>query len=365
MKQGGSGNGPYRKGHWSVEEDIRLIQFVRKYGEGRWSKLAKAAGLQRCGKSCRLRWVNYLRPDIKRGHISEEEERLIIHLHARMGNRWSLIALHLPGRSDNEIKNYWRSHIKKKLKVEDTMSNTEAQCGQIESFSTNSEGSQNAEEYNTTLIEGACYNVLGFDGCIHSMELLQGTTNGTYQEFDAYSLQSSINNLESTITSEMILPNYEYDRASDYPNTGDINDDPQSTQANASARFLDFDSAHIQEPLNVDNMFDHEINLAQVASDQASTNVQEALCIKVQEESWDFNASIQQDTPVYELENHPHAIALHDSDVAWDVESVQPIVDARNPPFSMVDNSYAFDLWENELFPNDFKYQAEQKAKDM
>ncbi|KAI5078584.1 hypothetical protein GOP47_0006255 [Adiantum capillus-veneris] len=352
MKQGGSSNGPYRKGHWSVEEDIRLIQFVRKYGEGRWSKLAKAAGLQRCGKSCRLRWVNYLRPDIKRGHISEEEERLIIHLHARMGNRWSLIALHLPGRSDNEIKNYWRSHIKKKLKVEDLMSNNEAQSGQIESFSTNSDGSQNVEEYNTTLIEGACYDVIGFDGCSNSMEPLQGTTSGTYQEFDGYSLQSSINNLESTITSEMILPNYEYDRASNYPNTSGLNDDEQLVRIDATDRFLTYNNTHIQEPLNVNSMFSQEINLAQVSSGQAS--------IKIHGETWDFNASIQHTTPMYEIDHQPHAIALHDSDVAWDVESVQPIVDARNPPFSMVDNNYGFELWENDLFPNDFKYQGEQ-----
>lgn len=103
------------KGAWTKEEDEKLIAYIQAHGEGCWRSLPKAAGLLRCGKSCRLRWINYLRPDLKRGNFSEEEDELIIKLHALLGNKWSLIAGRLPGRTDNEIKNYWNTHIKRKL----------------------------------------------------------------------------------------------------------------------------------------------------------------------------------------------------------------------------------------------------------
>nr|XP_010930777.1 myb-related protein 308 [Elaeis guineensis] len=103
------------KGAWTKEEDQRLIAYIKAHGEGCWRSLPKAAGLLRCGKSCRLRWINYLRPDLKRGNFTEEEDELIIKLHGLLGNKWSLIAGRLPGRTDNEIKNYWNTHIKRKL----------------------------------------------------------------------------------------------------------------------------------------------------------------------------------------------------------------------------------------------------------
>ncbi|XWS12136.1 hypothetical protein CRYUN_Cryun37aG0064000 [Craigia yunnanensis] len=103
------------RGAWTAMEDRILTDYVKIHGEGQWRNLPKGAGLKRCGKSCRLRWLNYLRPDIKRGNITRDEEELIIRLHKLLGNRWSLIAGRLPGRTDNEIKNYWNTNICKKL----------------------------------------------------------------------------------------------------------------------------------------------------------------------------------------------------------------------------------------------------------
>ncbi|KAM0872654.1 hypothetical protein ACQ4PT_038584 [Festuca glaucescens] len=105
-----------KKGPWTAEEDQKLVSFLLGNGQCCWRAVPKLAGLLRCGKSCRLRWTNYLRPDLKRGLLSDEEERTVVDLHEQLGNRWSKIASHLPGRTDNEIKNHWNTHIKKKLR---------------------------------------------------------------------------------------------------------------------------------------------------------------------------------------------------------------------------------------------------------
>ncbi|MCD7463355.1 hypothetical protein HAX54_050395 [Datura stramonium] len=123
-----------RKGPWTLEEDNLLIHHVTSHGEGHWNALAKCSGLKRTGKSCRLRWLNYLKPDVKRGNLSPHEQLLILELHAKWGNRWSKIAEHLPGRTDNEIKNYWRTRVQKQARQLKVDSNSREFLEAIRSF---------------------------------------------------------------------------------------------------------------------------------------------------------------------------------------------------------------------------------------
>uniref|UniRef100_A0A1J3IFK6 Transcription factor MYB75 n=1 Tax=Noccaea caerulescens TaxID=107243 RepID=A0A1J3IFK6_NOCCA len=103
-----------RKGAWTAEEDGLLRKCINNYGEGKWHQVPLRAGLNRCRKSCRLRWLNYLKPSIKRGKLSSDEVDLLLRLHKLLGNRWSLIAGRLPGRTANDVKNYWNTHLSKK-----------------------------------------------------------------------------------------------------------------------------------------------------------------------------------------------------------------------------------------------------------
>ncbi|OVA16571.1 SANT/Myb domain [Macleaya cordata] len=77
-----------KKGPWKPEEDLLLKSYIETHGEGKWTTVSKRSGLMRGAKSCRMRWKNHLRPNIKRGR--------------------------LPGRTDNEVKNYWNTHISKR-----------------------------------------------------------------------------------------------------------------------------------------------------------------------------------------------------------------------------------------------------------
>ncbi|EFJ15829.1 hypothetical protein SELMODRAFT_117411, partial [Selaginella moellendorffii] len=106
-----------KKGPWTSAEDSILVAYVQKHGEGNWNNVQKQSGLYRCGKSCRLRWANHLRPNLKKGAFTPEEERLIIELHAKLGNKWARMATQLPGRTDNEIKNYWNTRIKRRQRA--------------------------------------------------------------------------------------------------------------------------------------------------------------------------------------------------------------------------------------------------------
>ncbi|KAI3863888.1 hypothetical protein MKW98_031480 [Papaver atlanticum] len=111
--EGSSSSRGVRKGAWSAEEDLLLRNCIQKYGEGKWHRVPLRAGLDRCRKICRLRWLNYLRPNIKRGEFKADEVDLIIRMHKLLGNRWSLIVGRIPGRTANDVKNFFNTHLKK------------------------------------------------------------------------------------------------------------------------------------------------------------------------------------------------------------------------------------------------------------
>ncbi|KAK2387211.1 myb domain protein [Trifolium repens] len=118
---GGRGGGDevsLKKGPWTTAEDAILIDYVTKHGEGNWNAVQRNTGLNRCGKSCRLRWANHLKPNLKKGAFSPDEEKLIVELHAQFGNKWARMATLLPGRTDNEIKNYWNTRIKRRQRLD-------------------------------------------------------------------------------------------------------------------------------------------------------------------------------------------------------------------------------------------------------
>lgn len=105
-----------KKGPWSPEEDAMLKNYIEEHGTGgNWIALPHKIGLKRCGKSCRLRWLNYLRPNIKHGDFTPEEDSIICSLYISIGSRWSIIAAQLPGRTDNDVKNHWNTKLKRRL----------------------------------------------------------------------------------------------------------------------------------------------------------------------------------------------------------------------------------------------------------
>ncbi|KAL5078059.1 hypothetical protein RYX36_017043 [Vicia faba] len=105
------------KGPWTKEEDAILVDHIKKYGEGNWNGVQKNSGLARDGKSCRLRWANHLRPGLKKSAFTAEEECLILEFHFRKGSKWSQMAAMLPGRTDNEIKNFWYARYRKQQRL--------------------------------------------------------------------------------------------------------------------------------------------------------------------------------------------------------------------------------------------------------
>ncbi|KAJ7298928.1 hypothetical protein O6H91_07G111800 [Diphasiastrum complanatum] len=162
-----------KKGPWTSAEDAILVDYVKKHGEGNWNSVQKHSGLSRCGKSCRLRWANHLRPNLKKGAFTNEEERQIIELHAKLGNKWARMASQLPGRTDNEIKNYWNTRIKRRMRA-----GLPVYPPDLQSLSANS-------QYFFDVNDGVCFSSGGESDC----ELASSST-GRIRKFSLPNLHS-------------------------------------------------------------------------------------------------------------------------------------------------------------------------------
>lgn len=197
-----------RRGPWTAEEDTLLIHYIACHGEGRWNLLAKSSGLRRTGKSCRLRWLNYLKPDVKRGNLSSEEQLMILELHSKWGNRWSKIAQFLPGRTDNEIKNYWRTRVQKQARNLKIDSNSAAFQQLIRGF------------WMPTLIQKIQASSIQEDSEILNRTLPQQTQSQTLFPQD-YCYQTLMNSgLENLNSPESLKPAGQHVKVSELPRIG-------------------------------------------------------------------------------------------------------------------------------------------------
>ncbi|KAJ8749187.1 hypothetical protein K2173_018658 [Erythroxylum novogranatense] len=194
-----------RKGTWTPEEDRKLVAYVTRYGCWNWRQLPKYAGLSRCGKSCRLRWMNYLRPNVKRGNYTREEEETIISLHESLGNRWAAIAAKLPGRTDNEIKNHWHTNLKKRVKQNSAAKEVKQRpsSDDISGLETTSKEGMSSENILQSPAEPHLVN----DSSSSNSSSSFGSTLSPQQSYSSFSSMIKDTNYTDTITSPDLMSN--------------------------------------------------------------------------------------------------------------------------------------------------------------
>nr|QPZ86336.1 MYB113 [Lycium ruthenicum] len=164
-----------KKGAWTQEEDVLLRNCIEKYGEGKWHRVPVRAGLNRCRKSCRLRWLSYLRPHIKRGDFNFDEVDLMLRLHKLLGNRWSLIAGRLPGRTANDVKNYWNTHLRKKLIASHGKLEQQQERKHKKGVKNNTIIRPRPRSFSRTIISNTCVKCNNTNSTLHNKDELEGS----------------------------------------------------------------------------------------------------------------------------------------------------------------------------------------------
>ncbi|XP_028754615.1 transcription factor MYB41-like [Neltuma alba] len=315
-----------KRGPWTPEEDEKLFDYISKHGSGNWRTVPKHAGLNRCGKSCRLRWTNYLRPDIKRGKFTEEEKQLIIKLHSVLGNKWSKIATHLPGRTDNEIKNFWNTNLRKKLLQMGIDPETHKPRTDLKHLLNLSQLLGTA---NINLMSPWSHGGLGFQqpDVTHQLAQIQLLQN-LLQLMNGNSFSNMQSILPILLSKQSLINN---------PVEEDING-PNSTLPNNKESFL-----REQELRAIPDLFPPALSDANKDISESWTYLEGAS----HQQAFDINSRVRRTSSSHELNQDENPFLATDSANQMERSNTDEMADLQPAP------STVFDAWENLLLEDD------------